>query len=351
MRTLIVEDNPDGHRLMYVSVLVESATALGHEVHLALPQGVEDDALFDVHLRDLHCNPPPIRHALVGEASVAVVCQLSREIGSDLCVVPDGDVLATEVAWRGWKGSGALSALVMRDPLRPEVPADIPRQGVKLAMLVLASLRRVRLSVLSETPRSGRWMRWSNYAPDPIRLWTDPSTATALRDELNLGPGRWIGVLGRVTERKNLPLVAEAIMESGLTDLGLVIAGQIDPDLVPELEVVAGRLRTAGFGVRVVDRLFSNPEFDALVGLVDCVVAAHSNRGPSGISLRAVAAGTRAVVAHRKGRDDSSVWPMHVDLDVGSVAAALSTALARSAPVRSGDRSVHQFCEALLSTR
>jgi glycosyltransferase involved in cell wall biosynthesis len=107
----------------------------------------------------------------------------------------------------------------------------------------------------------------------------------------------WFGVVGKIGQRKNLPIVAAAVAALDRANVALVVAGQIDEGILQEATPHLDRIREAGGRVEIIDRLLTESEMDQMIMELDCVVLAHSNDGPSGILGKAVAAGTRIVAA------------------------------------------------------
>lgn len=107
----------------------------------------------------------------------------------------------------------------------------------------------------------------------------------------------WFGIVGAVSERKNLPLVVDALANLQGGKVGLVIGGQIAPNVRGEIPKLTGRLTLGNVAVVIHDRLLDDVELDSLICAVDCVVLAHSNEGSSGVMGKAVAVGTRIAAA------------------------------------------------------
>jgi glycosyltransferase involved in cell wall biosynthesis len=291
-RVMIVEGNPDGHRLYYVSLLVRGAIASGCSVTLATTERALSSSEWSSHLG-------AGRHgaaiALLDGNSLAAVRGLADELKVDHVVIPDGDSFVYELAkGERWSGRSTVTALAMRE--KGQLSA-IPGMSqlmtlAKQASFLLANLRpRVEVRIL----KSGPWRGFSMLpvVRDPVTLTNHGSERIQLPGIENF----WFGIVGRVGHRKNLPLVAAAIASLNRPDVGLVVAGQIEAGVLDMAEPHLERIRDNGGRVEIIDRQLSESEMDQIVVDLDCVVLAHSNEGASGILGKAVASGTRIVAA------------------------------------------------------
>jgi glycosyltransferase involved in cell wall biosynthesis len=120
-----------------------------------------------------------------------------------------------------------------------------------------------------------------------------------MREKMDADGSRyWLGVFGAITPRKNLHLIIESIIEQ--TDIGLLMAGSIDPQVSKTIAPLLAQFTSNGGKVYQISGPLTDAEFDSAIAAVDCVVAAHSNEGPSSVVLKAVAAGRRLVLAGAK---------------------------------------------------
>src|SRR6185437_14769500 len=134
-----------------------------------------------------------------------------------------------------------------------------------------------------------------------IKRLRDPATCSAhsrdraaLRAELGLpAERRLVGIFGVLTDRKNAPLVLNAIVASGC-EADLVLAGSVRPDVATWLAGLSVDQRAR---VIVRDAFLSNALLDKLIASVDVVAIAMTNNGPSGIMGTALAAGVPVVSA------------------------------------------------------
>lgn len=294
---LLAEPRISGHRLAYVKVLAEEALGRGHSVHVGLPPGAGESTEFQTHIASLLHRISIITIAHFNLQSLEAI---SSTLGVARTVVTDGDALALQLAKRGrWRGGGRLSILIMRENVQQKnsLPIYWAKNGAKKAVIRgVALVPRVDLAVL----KSATWSGSSKLriAVDPVHISCSQSDIDAIRT--NWGMDRstyWFAVLGAITSRKNVPLLARSISQITDTDVGLVIAGRIDPAIRQEIEAVTTELRASGRRIILVDRTLSDTELDAAVTAADCLLLAHSNEGPSGLLGKAACTGTRVLAA------------------------------------------------------
>ncbi len=345
--TLIIEQNVSGHRLSYVRLISDRASATSRVI-IALNPTQDDREEIALHLADLSVDVSLIWRSL---GSLSAIEALSREVGATKTVVPDGDAIALQLARRRrWKGAGSVSVLIMREslPSRWGIPV---RTWAKRFMVARArNTKNARVVVL----RSSTWAGETSYpiAIDPITLLVSPDRIRVVRALLAEHPERyWFGVVGAISSRKNVDMVAEAVAAMK-APVGLVIAGKVADESVPAVNRVSEAMSKRDVPFVVVDRLLADDELDAFVMNLDCVVLAHSNEGPSGIFGKAAAAGTRVVASGATSlRDDCDSWPegaQWVPLDVARLATALSDAVALPPPAPASLPSGRSFADSLL---
>ena len=295
MLTLIVEPHSRGHHLDYVGLLVEDCQSTGTNVAVLTTSEAFASAEWRVHL---HAYTPQVAFLPLSQFNLSTIAEVATQLGAQITVLPDADRYVTAVLRQGWAGSGVLRLLVMRADVQPGPPLAWTRPAktaLKRTLIFAAGLRsRIRIVLLRSplTPRRGP-LRWVS---DPVRLKSTLQETRAIRAQLDCDEGRyWLGVFGDITARKNLPLIIEAI--SGIPSIGLLIAGPIDPSVSAAVAPLIETFVASGGRVEHFPGPLTDSEFDAAIGAVDCVVAAHSNEGPSGIVLKAAASGRRLVLA------------------------------------------------------
>lgn len=354
-RLLIVEDDPNGHRLVYVRHLVEHASAAG-----AVPIAVVTPKVRAAEQWRMHLEPLQDRMEIhvVDTTDLADLVQVTAALDAEHTIVADGDHLAMRLGAVGrWKGSGTLTALLMRDPA-DETPGSSKRRVVTAGKsALLRRARRVgRVHVVGLRSALARPSGAEEVALDPIERHAADDDVDRIRAEWKLGGDRfWFGVVGAVTARKNLPLVAEALetvcAAGGGDAVGLLVAGSCEDGVLRDADPRFQRLRALGAEVVVVNRVLGAVDIDAAARVVDCLVAAHSNEGPSAVVARAGLHGVRVVAAgaHSLARDVERLpvasW---TELDSSALATALLEMRTDQRIPPPLDLGTSQFCEALL---
>ncbi|MEQ4518743.1 hypothetical protein ABLI39_05185 [Pseudarthrobacter sp. B907] len=352
-RTLIIEPSPDGHRFYYVNLLIAGALRRGDDVTLLTSAASLDRPEFRLYIKKWIGE---IKVATAEKFAVQDVARHARNFSADLTVVPDGDAFTFRLArTRRWRGPGAVSTLIMREsvPSSGLIGMRFAKKQLKALLIRRANrMRNVRATVL----KSALWRASSSDVPavaDPVSVQTDRLAIEAVRSQLMLDPGTyWFGVIGVISARKNPVIVLDALAACPPISLGVVIAGQIDQQILDEVLDAAARARSAGHRVVVENRLLDSDELDSLVAAVDCVVLAHSNEGPSGILGKATVTGTRIITAgavslasDARSHPDMMSW--HV-LDVASLTDAFTLTSRKQRPEKVGASSAADFAMALL---
>jgi len=198
-----------------------------------------------------------------------------------------------------------------------------------LALVAMAtrSLHRV-VGFAGRDDLSDGWL--VKRARDPDICSAHSRDRVALRAELGLPVDRRIaGIFGVISERKNAPLIWDALRSQDL-DADLLLAGALDPEVAAWVESVPS---TPG-GPQVITRpgFLANEMLDKLVAAVDVVPIALTNNGPSGIMGKALAADVPVVTAGSEVRARELVATDAgelADLDAASIGAAIKRALER----------------------
>ena len=349
MRVLVAERKPHGHRLSYVRLLLEAGIERGWTMSLLMPNDRVADDEVEFFLRGDFLVQTTARVTSTREW-VRAVESASRESHSDV-VVPDGDHFLAAVGVRGsWQGGAGLVGLVLRDPTvyRMSTPQGRLAAATKKALIHRAAGARgvtpLRLSGQAKPPGDG-WVR------DPIRFSPDSASVRELRAEF--GDQQWLGILGRIDQRKSVAEVADAaaLVSKATRPVGLLLRGRCEPRALADAEPAFERLRQAGGRIIIDDRLCSDVELDSTVAAVDCLIVAHTNEGPSGILGKGLASGTRVVVAGARSlKPDVSLsraglWS---ELDPRAMSAGIMEVLGlpRPDPVPVADAT--EFCADLL---
>lgn len=353
-KVLIVEGNPDGHRLSYVSLLASAAEAKGEHAILATSTRAVGSKEWAIHLG----RNAPLELSIVGDLTLEGLASRANDLGVDHVVIPDGDRFAYELA-RGqrWAGKGTLSVLVMREKgQRLFVPGTAAVMTFVKRLFFLAANRRPGVEV--RVLKSATWRGFSllPISRDPVVLKNSEENESSKFLTALDGNYFWFGVVGKIGERKNLPLVAASVAAMKRPDVALLVAGEIDPEVLAQTQEHVKRIRQSGGRVEIMDRLLSDEEMDSVIRNLDCVVLAHSNEGPSGILGKAVMAGTRIVASGAVSlRDDCThvgIGAKWVKMNERALAAALCSAIESLPPTGKGvASSPEEFTSHLLNPK
>jgi glycosyltransferase involved in cell wall biosynthesis len=298
---VLVEPNPGGHRFQYVRHLVRAQP----DAVVLTSAGATSTPEFASYLGDEPVEAlerystiePPTREL------VSVVADLARERAVDTVVVMDAD----QALKRWWlEAPRAFRTL----PNRPRVIFLLTRYPARLTLGDrLGWLHRISKASLSELAQARRSLartvslagrddpapgRLVHRAQDPALCDASSADRAALREKLDLPASAIIvGILGTVSDRKNVPMVAEAVRAVG-DGTRLLLAGQLDPFVSTWLADQPPALREV---LIVRDEYLSNEQLDAYVAASDIVSIAQDNNGPSGIMGKALAAGVPVLTA------------------------------------------------------
>jgi O-antigen/teichoic acid export membrane protein len=335
-RVLLVELGGLGHRFYYIRLLAEEALNRGAQVTILTRADPVVRDHIETHLGELLSRIDVRELPAPGWPDVEA---FAREWNPEVTVVPEADPFVLRLARRGWRGPGELSLLIMRarvpssgTPWR-SVAANIAKS---VAITMLLFMPRIRFRVL----RGQTWSRggWWPSVNDPASLACSPQDVAELRSAWGMEEDRyWVGIVGAVTENKNLPLVVASVADVARDHpVGLLVAGRISPSIQPSIEEFARQLSDAGAKLIVQDRLLTDVELDAAVAGIDCMALAYGHNGPSGTFGKALLAGTRVVAAGSPAlRRDCQLAPeisTWVPLTIPAFADALRGAIAAPPP-------------------
>jgi glycosyltransferase involved in cell wall biosynthesis len=302
--TLLVEPDPVGHRFQAVAHVTAIARQ-DTEVVLLTSAGATASEEFKVYLADAELSAaevfdqsyPPTREML---RQIVAVCR-SRRV--ETVVVMDAD----QTLKRWWYlAPKALRGL----PHRPRSVFFLTRYPAKLRLhdRVGWKLRvsKATLALAAKASRSLQHVAGFAGRDDMTPGWVvkrarDPAVCTAhsrdraaLRAELGLPADRpLVGVFGVLSERRNVPLIWDAVKASGLR-ADLVLGGAVQPEVAAWLAALPTDERDR---MTVFDGFLDNALLDKLVAAVDVAPIALTNNGPSGIMGKALAADVPVVTA------------------------------------------------------
>jgi glycosyltransferase involved in cell wall biosynthesis len=335
----ILEWRPTGHRLAYVAAIAGAVADTGRAAVLVTTQEVLDSPEYQVHLAALvGTGLIEVRRdeRLVGRAGVVeVLC--GQTTGA---VVPEVDDLLPPLAVAAVTGRlpRSTAVIVMRPPRRRgwSVRTLLVDTGKVAAIMVLAASRRVDVHLLEDPLAHGRDRVWPWPLNRPGLRLDDPcDLAGTVEGELDdavdqaLRSSPAIAVVGRIDQRKRLPLVLDAWSRRDPSlDGSLLVLGA-------QTEAVQGFLaeRPAPPGVVTLDRYLENPELLAVVRRCRALVVLYDGGLSSGVIVTAAAAGTPVIVGEgtRTGRIAAHHgFGVVTSLEPEAVARTIEAVLARS---------------------
>jgi glycosyltransferase involved in cell wall biosynthesis len=344
--TVLIEPDPGGHRFQAVAN-VANVAARTDDVLLLTSAGATSEPAFQAFLGDLDLQVEEVFDTIypptaVMAAAAADVCR-AREVST--LVVMDADITLK----RWWY----VAPRAFRGVRRPRVVFFVTRYPAKLRLTDLPSwkLRLAKGTLAAAAMATGSLHRAAGFAgrDDMSTGWIvkrtrDPEICTAhsrdrqaLRAELGLPADRRIAGIFGLLERKNVPLVWEAMTRRGI-DADLLLAGTFTDDL---RAWVAAQPPYEHGRILVKDGFLSNEDLDKYVAASDVLPLALDLNGPSGIMGKALvaevpvlAAGSEVVAREVRALDAGEVAD---GLDPDSIGAAFERFLARDpgAPRRS----------------
>lgn len=337
--TLIVEPEPGGHHFGRVADVIELIGGSSEVVLLTKTGATETEAFRTCLDREALQIEEPFDEIRPPTRTLArAVAEQCRKREVETVVVMDAD----QALKRWW--------YVARDELRglsprPRIVFMLTRYPAKLSLtdrfgwklrlskgaLCIAAMATGTLDrVAGFAGRDDMSKGWLvQRARDPATCSSHSSDRVRIRAELGLPQDRRLaGIFGMVTERKNAPMVLDAILNSN-SDADLVIAGNIDAGTLRWSETLPEDLKAR---VVVREGFLSEEALDQFVAAVDVHVLALTNNGPSGIMGKALAADVPVVTAGSKVRarelratDGGEV----AGLTVASMGAAIDRVFAR----------------------
>jgi hypothetical protein len=221
-----------------------------------------------------------------------------------------------------------------------------------ILLRVANSIRNVEVVVLRSQLGGVRRGPFAE-AIDPVTISATRDSIQGIRNDWKLSDDRyWFAVLGAVTERKNVPLVAAALARISDAQVGLLVAGKCAPGVLEAAHHMLQSLESRGVPVVVVDRLLDDTELDSAVAASDSLVLAHSNEGPSGLLSKAAAVGTHVVAAGAQSlRNDLASVPelgLWSELNAEAMSAGMLSVMKLEPAGAIVSPSVDSFASALL---
>lgn len=348
---LIVEPNSEGHRLYYVRLLIDECDTRGRKVTVLTTSEAVRSEQWQVHLGQRYDR---LEVQVAESFGLVEISRTSAKIGASVTILPEGDLHLLPLLRHGWTGTGTLNVLVVR----PEAGAKAgvtwtqPVRSFVKQVLIWAADRRPHMKVFAlRSPLAKRRMQL-RWVPDPVTLTCTQEDRKSMRATLGAEGNRyWFGIFGAISRRKNVPLVLQAITDQ--PNVGLLLAGSLDPQVAIEIEPLIERFVANGGKIFFLPGTVSEVEFDSAIAAVDCVIAAHSNEGPSGVLLKAASAGTQLLVAGAQSlrRDAESLGEQAIwaPLELSALTQAIGRLRSSKPIVRAPELGSSAFQRALTS--
>lgn len=348
MKVLVVETKFGGHNLEYVAHVAQYGLASGWRVSFLTSQEAVRSRQAGMYLGEC-----------LEEMEVVVTCkanpglreiaEVAARVSATLVVVLDGDRLTYKLG-RGarWPCESALTLLMMRSPWLS--PSGVARRDLTKKVLAQIAGRRRHIELRHLGGPGARGSDRIVVCRDPVSIGAPNSIGTAVELDLLESDRYWYGVLGVVTSRKNAPLILDALTAPEFHRCGLVVAGEISPDVLLALRHRVNDAEEFGVRVIIVDRLLEASTLDEFVRRIDCLVLAHGNEGPSGLLLKAAAAGTPVIAAGAESlrNDCLAIGETWVPLTRDDLRSALLQKPMRKGPSRPEVPGPMQFAASLL---
>jgi hypothetical protein len=264
------------------------------------------------------------------------ILDVHRERPIDRYVVMDSDQMV-KTWWlvapkelRAYRGSPYGVLLMTRFP--PRILLDrhlLWLRTTKSVLTVAARLRgrNRRMAYIAGRDQLRQGLLFKRLR-DPALCSRHASERVALRDQLGLPQDRrLVGILGKIDERKNVPMVGEAVFLAG-PDVDLLLAGGVSGDVPGWLDGLTPEQRAR---VHVRDAFHSDPELDAFTAACDVVTIAQLNPGPSGVMGKAQVAGVPVLTAgsHARSRETDALGSgVHTEMSPEAIAQGIRDLLA-----------------------
>lgn len=339
--TLIVEPDPSGHRFQAVANLARVAARTGEVILLTSDIAATDDA-FAVLLGDA---------PLEVDAAFTSIRPATRDLAREIArVARDHDVARTVimdadqslkrwwlVARQEFRGLGdrrpQVTFMLTRYPAKLGITDSfgwklrVSKGGLSLLAMATGTLDRV-VGFAGRDDMSRGWL--VRRARDPEDCGAHSRDRVGLRAELDLPQDRrLVGIFGVIEERKNAPLILEALELEGLDDVDVLLGGGIRPEVWAWVNDLPADRRAR---IRTRDGFLPDEVMDKLVACVDACPIALTNNGPSGIMGKALAAGVPVVTAGSRVRAReirATDGGEAAELDAAGIGAAIRRVLER----------------------
>lgn len=295
-KILVVEPNADGHRLSYVGIICRFAKENDIQISMMTTEEVPKSAEWGLHIASLDQH---ITLIYSRNFSLAFLSGDEAVDNADRVLFLDADKYLPSIVRGRWKSRTPASFLVMRPDGEPRnFPGAGRLFGVIKKTLMLLSNRKKYIRVVglrsAVSPRKGPLL----WVADPVSLSESSQQQKSISKKLtSFQVDYWVGTFGYISARKNLQLILEAVDKT--PGVGLLIAGTIDQTERDKCSSLMGALARQGRLVYIPGPL-EEETLDSAISTVHCVIAAHSNEGPSGLVAKGASAGKHLLLAGAK---------------------------------------------------
>jgi hypothetical protein len=299
-RTLIVEPNPDGHRLWYVRLLID------HIKQRTLPppcvvttETAPRSIEWAVHLG----NPPHMVSPIDRKGNWTAATARLLASSSSPFIVPDGDSIIQHLlkyaiykAFSSRRPRGVI--LLMRMHPHPTL-VGLVRFLAKVIVVLLMRAWAPDIKVATLESRLSQQHRLVKAlgipaVPDPVYYMPSSSMGPSWLAQHGLDRGLpTFLIIGELSERKSVPEILQAWTNCQPAAAQLVLVGRPTDAIRTYLQ---GMDSAQSSSVKLFDEYLPDSAFDTWIGSAQYVFVLHKNEGSSGVLLKCAAAGT-AVIA------------------------------------------------------
>ena len=318
MRIVVFETSADGHRFVYMKLLLPAVAELADHVTVALPADAPQRTEYQQLLAPLADRvsfdpwlPSLKRKAFHGAlAKLRLVRQSIARAQADYLIVPHLDGLAQSMGlMRGLRNAiprhVVSEGLLLRGAFAYPEPSALRRAKKRLSwrlvrhcpMTYMHHLDPIVYEKITRQPDAARWL----LMPDPVEQPTAMSRSEARRMLGVPEDGRYVGCAGTLDKRKGVDLLMRAFADAKLADSDrLLLLGPVHAELRPLLDGPYAELVRAG-RIIVHDRFFDPQDLGTAMQAMDLVCTFYPDHiGTASIVLRAAAA-RRPVLASSFG--------------------------------------------------
>lgn len=313
---------------MYVARLAEAAAARGVSIMVVLSASGRRSPEFDEFLA-------PVQH--IFKLRVLPDCRPISDYLNQTAhgrpILLDGDrYLRALIRQRPPSGTVILLMRARMKGARGVIGCLL--KAVIAAFLILFSAARVvRLSSSTQGTDCSRLLRWLPFVVDPDPVRAEPFSADETSN-LPLLPGRYALVAGRIDDRKSVAHLIDWVINTGLDDVSLVLAGRTTDKVRANIDSRLTPPRSSS--VVVIDRFMTDAELLHLYSRAAAVMCLYENEGPSGavtfarlVGVPVIAWGSRQLIAQAS---EAGILVLCADRSTASIDIAVEAALAKSRP-------------------